>query len=69
MEERIEIESEGQIYIAYYSVWDDALTVQLPNGVQRSTILNGLNAKSAALTHLRGYVNGLARTATDGSIS
>ncbi len=55
MEEGIELEYEGQIYSAYYIVSGDTLTMYLPNGTQRSTVLNGLKPESAAKPHLLSY--------------
>lgn len=57
MENEIKLEHEGIEYSAEYMVVDDTLTVFLPNGEQRVTILRGLDPVSAARTHLRAYIN------------
>lgn len=54
--EEIVFEKDGISYAAEYEVTGDELSVYLPNGECRRTTLNGLKAESAALTHLRSYV-------------
>ena len=54
--EEIVLEKDGISYAAEYEVTGDELSVYLPNGECRRTTLNGLKAESAALTHLRSYV-------------
>lgn len=62
MEDEIEIEHESIRYSAPYYLSGDTVTVYLPNGEARSTVLRGLDVERAAETHLRSYVLGLART-------
>ncbi|TWC18642.1 hypothetical protein FBY06_114100 [Pseudomonas sp. SJZ085] len=61
MEDEITIEIDGVQHTALYSVFDDTLTVSLPDGSQRSTELRGLNPVSAAKAHLRAYAGSVAR--------
>ncbi len=56
MNEEISIEHNGEIYSAEYVVFDDALTVYLPDGSSRISELRGLDPKSAAVVHLKGYI-------------
>lgn len=56
MEEGIELEYEGQIYSAYYIVSGDTVTLYLPDGTQRATVLNGgFKPESAVRPHLLSY--------------
>lgn len=61
MEDEITIEIDGVQHTALYSVFNDTLTVSLPDGSQRWTELRGLNPVSAAKVHLRAYVGSVAR--------
>jgi len=55
MHQEISIEHNGITVEAEYSVEGDKLFVYLPNGEVRQTELRGLDPKSAALPHLKGY--------------
>lgn len=62
MEEEVTIEHEGVDYSASYTVTGEMITVFLPNGEQRSTVLSGgIVIESAARTHLRSYIRSVAR--------
>lgn len=61
MEDKIEIEHEGVRYSAPYYLSGDTVTVYLPNGEARSTVLRGLGVERAAETHLRSYVLSLTK--------
>lgn len=56
----IVFERGGVCYTAEYEERGDELYVYLPNGEFRLTTLNGLMAETAALTHLRSYVNSIS---------
>lgn len=56
MEGEISFEHEGTTFTSTYYVQGDDLTVDLPDGSQRTTTLRGLDPEMAALTHLRGFV-------------
>ncbi|WP_204126615.1 hypothetical protein [Pseudomonas ogarae] len=60
MEDEITIEIEGVQHTALYSVFNDTLTVSLPDGSQCSTELRGLSPVSAARVHLRAYIGRVA---------
>lgn len=62
MEGEVEFEHDGVLYSAPYIHCGDSVTVYLPNGEQRTTILRGLDVECAAETHLRSYVLTLAKT-------
>ncbi|MCP1456994.1 hypothetical protein [Pseudomonas kilonensis] len=61
MEDEITIEIDGVEHTALYSVFNDTLTVSLPDGSQRWTELRGLNPISAAKFHLRVYLDSVAK--------
>ncbi|MHC8349206.1 hypothetical protein ACYZT7_07430 [Pseudomonas sp. RT4P38] len=61
MEDEFTIEIDGVQYTAMYNVFDDTLTVSLPDGSQRFTQLRGLNPISAARVHLRAYVGSVTK--------
>lgn len=63
MDATIDLEYNGQTHSADYHVHGDVLTVFLPDGDQRSTVLNGLDPEMAAMVHLRSYVNQLDKRA------
>lgn len=63
MEDEITIEIDGVEHTALYSVFNDTLTVSLPDGTQRWTELRGLNPISAARVHLRAYLGSVAKQA------
>ena len=56
MEDELTLDVDGVEYTATFTVFNDTLTVLLPDGNQRSTELRGLNPISAARTHLRYYI-------------
>ncbi|OOF20055.1 hypothetical protein BZJ17_14150 [Salinivibrio sp. IB574] len=56
MNEEISIEHEGVVYTAEYSIFDDVLTVYLPDGSTSDTELRGLKPESTARAHLRAYI-------------
>jgi hypothetical protein len=60
MEDEITLEIDGVLHTALYSVFNDTLTVSLPDGSQRSTELRGLSPASAARVHLRAYIGRIA---------
>lgn len=68
----ISIDHNGITYTAEFEVNGDALTVYLPNGESRTTVLRGMEPESTAMPHLRSYAKGVVATATsedsDGSI-
>ena len=51
----------GKEFEAVYEIFDDTLRVLLPDGSTRESQLQGLKAEQAALTHLRAYVNSIAK--------
>ncbi|MDH5387626.1 MAG: hypothetical protein OEY06_04150 [Gammaproteobacteria bacterium] len=55
MNEEVTIEHNGKKYTAEYFVSNDVLTVYLPDGSSRQTVLRGLNPESAAKPHLKSY--------------
>lgn len=57
--DKISIDRNGTTYTAEFEVFGDTLTVFLPNGECRTTILRGLSPESAAMPHLVSYVNGV----------
>ncbi|MDU9028697.1 hypothetical protein [Pseudomonas mediterranea] len=64
MEDEITLEHDGVLHTALYSVFDDTLTVSLPDGNQCSTELRGLDPASAARVHLRAYVGRVTKQKT-----
>lgn len=54
--EEISIEYGGKQYVAEYVVCDGVLTVFLPNGTTKSTVLEKLNPKTSAMIHLKSYI-------------
>lgn len=60
MEDEITLEMDGVEHTASYTVFNDTLTVSLPDGSQRSTELRGLSPVSAARVHLRAYIGRVA---------
>jgi hypothetical protein len=60
MEDEVTVEHEGAVYAATYSVFGDTLTVYLPDGKQRETVLRGLNPESAARVHLGSYIKSIS---------
>ncbi|CAH0143217.1 hypothetical protein SRABI06_00521 [Pseudomonas brassicacearum] len=68
MEEEITLEVDGVQHTALYSVFNDTLTVSLPDGSQRSTELRGLSPVSAARVHLRAYIGRVAGQKKQGTL-
>ncbi|WP_256815408.1 MULTISPECIES: hypothetical protein [Pseudomonas] len=62
MEDEVTLDYEGTTYSATYIVLGDTMTVYLPDGSTRQTILRDLNPDHAAETHLRGYLSALKRS-------
>lgn len=56
MEDELTLEIDGVQHTALFSVFNDTLTVSLPDGSQRSTELRGLDPVSATGVHLRSYI-------------
>ncbi|OOF12512.1 hypothetical protein BZG82_00890 [Salinivibrio sp. PR5] len=56
MNEEISTEHEGVVHTAAYSIFDDVLTVYLPDGTTKDTELRGLKPESTAKAHLRAYI-------------
>lgn len=52
----ITLTKNGKSYCAEYEVFDDTLIVCLPDGSTRETGLRGLRPDSAAMLHLRAFV-------------
>lgn len=60
----ISIDHNGITYTAEFEVNGDELTVHLPNGESRTTVLRGMEPESAARPHLRSYAKGVVAKAT-----
>ncbi len=58
--DEVSLEQGGVHYTAEHEVHGETLYVYLPSGECRKTILNGMTAESAALTHLRSYLKKIA---------
>lgn len=56
MEDELTIDIDGVEHTVTFTVFNDTLTVLLPDGSQRSTELRGLDPISAARVHLRSYI-------------
>lgn len=52
----ITLTENGKNYGAEYEIFDETLVVYLPDGSTRETILRGLTPHSAAMNHLRAFV-------------
>jgi hypothetical protein len=61
MEDELTIDIDGVEHTATFTVFNDTLTVLLPDGSQCSTELRGLNPISAARVHLRSYIGSVSQ--------